>query len=63
MKYHVTLARNDVFGELAASRFPCSLDDFNRPCTVVIVKKKNWHAKFLYSTCNLFTNLFLSESI
>ena len=50
MKYHVTLASNDVFGELAGSRSPCSLDDFNESCTAVIVKKKNWHAKFLYTT-------------
>ena len=48
MKYHITLTRNDVLDELAISRFPCSLDDFNEPCTAVIVKKKNWHAKFLY---------------
>ena len=29
MKYHVMLARNDVFGELAGSGFPYFLDDFN----------------------------------
>ena len=50
MKYHVTLAHNDVFGELAGSQFPCSLDDFNEPCTAVIVKKKNWHANFFGTT-------------
>ena len=26
-----------------------SLDDFNKPCIAVIVKKKNWDAKFLYA--------------
>ena len=40
MKYHITLARNDVIGKLGGSRFPYSLDDFNEPCTAVIVKKK-----------------------
>ena len=48
--YHITLARNDVFSDLADSHSPCSLDDFNEACTVVIVIKKNWHAKFLYAT-------------
>ena len=43
----MTLARNDVIGELAGSH---SLDVFNEPCTAIIVKKKNWHAKFLYAT-------------
>ena len=46
-------------------------DEFNEPCTAVIVKKKNWHAKFLYAThlsaptwlkwFNIFKNLFLLE--
>ena len=40
MKYHITLARNDVIGKLGGSRFPYSLDDFNEPCTAVIVKKR-----------------------
>ena len=40
MKYHVTVAHNDVFGKLASSCSPCSLDNFNEPCTAVIVKKK-----------------------
>ena len=71
MKYHITLARNDVIGKLGGSRFPYSLDHFNEPCTAVIVKKKNCHAKFLYAThlsaptwlkwFNIFLNLFLSE--
>ena len=71
MKYHITLARNNVIGKLGGSHFPYSLDDFNEPCTAVIVKKKNWHAKFLYAThlsaptwlkwFNIFLNLFLSE--
>ena len=50
------------------------LDDVNEPCTAVIAKKKNRHAKFLYNThlisaptwlkwFNLFKNSFLSESI
>ena len=51
--------------------YPLSLDDFNEPCAAVIVKKKNWHAKFLYAThlsvltwlkwFKIFRNLFLSE--
>ena len=40
MNYHVTLARNNVYGELGGSRFLCSLDDFNKLCAAVIVKKK-----------------------
>ena len=40
MKYHITIARNDVIGKLEGSRSPCSLDDFDEPCTTVIVKKK-----------------------
>ena len=45
------LAGEDAIGELADSRSPCSLDDFNEPCTAVIVKKKkNWHATLLYAT-------------
>ena len=53
MNYHITLARNDIFGKLTGSSFPCSLDDFNEPCTAIIIKKKkkkNWHVKFLYAT-------------
>ena len=50
MKYHITLARNDVFGELVGSGSSCSLDDYNEPCTAVIVEKKNWYPKFLYAT-------------
>ena len=50
MKYQITIARNDVIGKLGGSRSPCSLDGFNESCTAVIVKKKNWHAKFLYAT-------------
>ena len=51
--------------------YPLSLDDFNEPCTAVIVKKKNWYAKFLYAThlnaptwlkwFKIFKNLFLLE--
>ena len=40
MKYHITLARNDVIGKLAGSRSLCSLDDFQEPYTAIIVK--NW---------------------
>ena len=50
--------------------YPLSLDDFNEPCTAVIVKKNNWNAKFLYAIhlsaptwlkrFNIFLNLFLS---
>ena len=40
MKYHVTVACNDVFRELVGSRSPCSLEDINEPCTAVIVKKR-----------------------
>ena len=40
MKYPVTLALNDVIDKLGGSRFPYSLDDFNEPCTLVIVKKE-----------------------
>ena len=47
MKYHVTLARNDVFGELTGLRLLYSLDDFHEPS---YCKKKTWHAKFLYTT-------------
>ena len=71
MKYHITLACNNVIAKLGGSRFPYSLDDSNEPCTAVIVKKKNWHAKFLYAThvsaptwlkwFNIYYNLFLSE--
>ena len=50
MKYHIMLARNDVIGKVGGWRFPYSLDDFNEPCTAVIVTKKNWHAKFFYDT-------------
>ena len=71
MKYHITLARNDVIGKVGSSRSPCSLDDFNISCTAVIAKKKNCHAKFSYAThlnaptwlrwFNIFKNLFLPE--
>ena len=46
MKYHITLARNDVIGKLGGSRFPYSLDDFNEPCTGVIVTKRTGTPSF-----------------
>ena len=54
MEYHVTLARNDVFGELTGPRFPCSIDDFNEPCPAVIVKKRT-------GTLSFYTLLISSE--
>ena len=55
MKYHFTLAQNDVFGELAGSHFPCSLDDFNEPSTALIVKKRT----ATLSLCTLLISLVL----
>ena len=34
MKYHITLAYNDVFGALTDLRSACFLDDCNEPCRV-----------------------------
>ena len=59
MKYHITLARNDVIGKLGGSRFPYSLDDFNEPCTAVIMKKKLARQVFVRcsSRCSYFSQI------
>ena len=59
MKYHITLARNDVIGKLGGSRFPYFLDDFNEPCTAVIVKKRTGTPRFVrYSSkCSYFAQM------
>ena len=50
MKYHVTLARDDVFSELAGSHSFCSLDDFNKACTAFIVKNRTGTPSFCGTT-------------
>ena len=57
MKYHVTLARNDVIGEFAGSRSSCSLDNFDEPCTV---KKRTGTPSFC-KLCKFFS-VFLLDS-
>ena len=72
MKYHIMLARNNGICELAGSRSPCFLDDFNEQWTAVIVKKKLARQFFIryYISAptwlqwfNTFINLSLSEII
>ena len=50
MKYHITLAKNDVIGELSSSRIPCSIDDFNEPCKTAVIVKKKLARQVLYAT-------------
>ena len=57
MEYHVTLARNDVIGELAGARSQCSVDDFNETCTAVIVKKLLARQVFIHFSSHQYSNL------
>ena len=51
MKYHIMLARNDVFSEWIYSHFPFSLNNFNETCTSVIVKKRSHFWTRYWSQC------------
>ena len=59
MKYPITLALNDVIDKLGGSRFPYSLDDFNEPCTLVIVKKELSRQVFVryWSKCSYLAQM------